>query len=653
MKQKSKLILGIICAGLFLFGCNSYDKSAVNVKIMSAYGTINPEVIESINEKGEKCITISLTNRGDKADSIHSIQIELTPSLTLDNQTKVLFGGTCMGRTPLQISLASDTISRSGTFIMLNNNKCYCLIGVTTWNTFLPYIRMNERSLVTIEANGEKRALQSGETLQFEKLVVTQGHDWQDMMFGYGKAIAVEHDIKPIKQKHLKGWATWDYYGRVYDNKDIIKNVEALIENNIESNLIQIDGGWWTSRGDYLSVRDNLVGGMKGIADYIRSRGFIPGIHLDGFRADLTSEIYQEHPDWFLKDQDGETIFQPIDKGDTFMRYIYFDYSNPEVCQYIKDVLTTIRTKWGFDYFKIDFMRYGLAETIMELHGEKRKPFEDVAEGISKHSREKDISEEMKVITQINSFANMTSVERTRAGLKAMREGIGDKFFLGCSSIFGPTLGIVDGLRTGGDISPRYNFYMTRVLQNAGNFYLNGTVTQTDADYLVVRNKYDEEGERAWGKHKFGGNTSFDEAKMWSDYVALNGGIQLSSDNLTTLRDNRKLLVKNAFSHKTAIRFIPLDLWEHAKNEQDAFNIILTENEDGVYITLFNWSSDSKKYKISGLENKDVRIVEDENSLIVENGILTYDLKGHSSIILKIEHGTFDELRKILKWEIC
>ena len=35
-------------------------------------------------------------------------------------------------------------------------------------------------------------------------------------------------------------------------------------------------------------------------------------------------------------------------------------------------------------------------------------------------------------VTEIQSFdPTMTSMERTRAGLKAMREGIGDAFFLG------------------------------------------------------------------------------------------------------------------------------------------------------------------------------------------------------------------------------
>ena len=141
------------------------------------------------------------------------------------------------------------------------------------------------------------------------------------------------------------------------------------------------------------------------------------------------------------------------------MKFIYFDYSNPAVCSYMKDILQTIRKEWGYSYFKIDFMRYGLLQSIMGEHGSNSK-------------------QNTKQVTKVLAFNNdMTSVERTRAGLKAMRECIDDGFFLACSSIFGPTLGIVDGLRTGQDINPTFEFYKTSVMQNAGNFYLYRVVT--------------------------------------------------------------------------------------------------------------------------------------------------------------------------------
>jgi alpha-galactosidase len=309
------------------------------------------------------------------------------------------------------------------------------------------------------------------------------------------------------------------------------------------------------------------------------------------------------------------------------MQYIYFDYSNPAVCEYMKNVLKTIRTEWGFSYFKIDFMRYGLIETILAEHGKAKK-------GIKK-------------VSAVKAFdMNLTSIERTRLALKSMREGIGDGFFLACSSIFGPTIGIVDGIRTGGDISPTFDHYKSRCLQNGGNFYLNKVVAQNDADYIVVRNKDDEEPSRAWGEDKFGGNTTYDEAKMWSDYVALYGGIKINSDNLLTLRNERKNLIKNAFSIKTASRFLPLDLWSHAKNKNDAFNVMLAENSDGVYLSLFNWDENEKEFVIGGLQNTVLtENISGKKSTIGERKF-NYKMKGHSSTILKIYGMNFNALRK-------
>ena len=87
---------------------------------------------------------------------------------------------------------------------------------------------------------------------------------------------------------------------------------------------------------------------------------------------------------------------------------------------------------------------------------------------------------------------------------------------------------------------------------------------------------------------------------MWSDYVSLFGGIKINSDNLPTLREERKELLRNAYMLKTCDRFIPLDLWDHAKEKDDAFNIMLGENEDGLYLALFNWDSGDNEYTFNG-----------------------------------------------------
>ena len=628
-----KLVRFVSCVfGIFTLmqSCVAANDKMVHVTLFSDNKSIESIIQIEDGAAGQKYIRISLTNSGKEIDRLDSIEVEIEPEVSVNKNAQLMYGGTCMGRTPIKQSTTSDSKSKSGTFLMIKHDeKSYSNIGILSWKTFLPYIHYIKKRVV-ITADGENKPIKPGETIEFEKIILTKGQSWQDLMFNYGTEIAIEHSIKLKTPINLKGWSTWDYYGRVYDTKDVYKNIDKLKSDQV-ANIIQIDGGWWTARGDYLSVRKNLQGGMKAIADYAKSKGYKAGIHLDGFRGDKDSELFRNHPDWFLKDQNGEVICQAIDKGDTYMQYIYYDYSNPEVCEYMKNVMHTIRNDWGYSYFKIDFMRYGLLESILAEHGNNC--------GIGK-----------KQVTKVISFNDtMTSVERTRAGLLAMRDGMGDAYFLGCSAIFGPTFGIVDGLRTGADICPTFDYYEACTMQNAGNFYLNQTVVQADADYLVVRNKDDEEPERAWGENKFGGNTTFDEAKMWSDYIGLYGGPKISSDNLLTLRPERKKLIDNAFAYKTAKRFIPLDMWNHAKDKNDAFNVMLAENEDGVYISIFNWGATEKTFNIDGFSNSKLINPSTKNNHSIKNNKLVITLKSHCSKILKVENTSFDILRNKLR----
>jgi hypothetical protein len=121
---------------------------------------------------------------------------------------------------------------------------------------------------------------------------------------------------------------------------------------------------------------------------------------------------------------------------------------------------------------------------------------------------------------------------------------------------------------------------------------------------------------------------------------------------LLTLRDDRKELIRNAFSIKTATRFIPLDLWEHAKDKNDAFNVMLAENEDGVLLSLFNWDNDEKHFLIEGFDNAELTDVFSNEKLNLQDGKLRVDVKTHSSVILKVKGESFDSLRKAINWEI-
>jgi alpha-galactosidase len=629
----NRIITGIFLIFLISGFKNSDDLLKVKINTESKSENVSAKyTVEKWNKKS-KLISISITNNGDKIEFIKDVHIQLNNTPQFNEKSKFIYGGYDMGRTPIQARGYNQEQERTESVLLSKvDDKNYFKVGVLSWNIFRASISFSKDKGITIVADGENKPIKPGETIQFEKLVLENGNNWQDMLYAYGEQIAKIQNIKPKTMIQFKGWSTWDYYGQKFTDKEIKMNIEELKKLSKDGNIIQIDGGWWIDRGDYLISREDIPGGMKAIGKMISDNGYTPGIHLDGFRAEMSATVYKQHPDWFLKDQNGATIFEEYQKNGKAVQRIYFDYSNPAARDYIKNVLKTIREDWGFNYFKIDFMRYGLNDDIFKMQ------------------KNTDLKE-------IHAFdESMTSMERTRAGLKAMREGIADAFFLGCSSVFGPTLGIVDGLRSGGDIDPTFEAYTGRCIQNGGNFYLNQTVVQNDADYLVLRNKDDEEAERAWDiGRKFGGNVTLDEATMWTNYVTLFGGIKISSDNLNTLRPERKELVVKAFSLNTCNRFIPIDLWDKAKDKQDAFNIMLGTNKQGVFIALFNWDSADLEINLSNISTDQIKLVNSDNApaFTADKKALNIKLKGHTSVIFQLnDKADFDKVRNQIKYQL-
>ena len=632
MKTNMKMI---VCLLTFLISAtNSYshfskaDTIDVSLVVSPSNANVRSTVSKQAGSKGVFYYDITITNNSDSFVTLKAITLDISCLLNGFQANEILAGGSDMGRTPLQRYYPGEKNIQSGMFLLAKKNDSdYMLTGILSWRTFLPKLLFgNEGMHVRTDADG--KLLSPGNDVAFERIVTISGSSWQSLLDQYALEIARENKITKVKDVHFKGWSTWDYYARSFRLEDIYSNIEALTQLDTTANLIQIDGGWWTERGDYLSVRSDLRGGMKGIAKYISERGYIPGIHLDGFRADLASDIYKQHPEYFLHDQNGSIIVTRNAKFDRDMNYIYFDYSHPGAREYIKDVLTTIKRDWGFKYFKIDFMRYGLKEDILK---------------------------ECPGVTEIRAHVpGMTHVERFRAGIASMKEALGDEVYLvGCSAVFGPAIGFVDGMRTGGDISPRFEFYKTRCLQNGGNYYLHNKAFNCDPDYLVVRNKNDEDEKVQQSQHKYGGSTTLNEAKMWTDYITMFGNAKLSSDNLQTLRGERKDLIKDSFSLKGCDEFLPVDLWQHARNKEDAFSLFIGREGDSSYLVLFNWGDTTAERIISGFAspaNQCLLRYPEGNEVSIKDGHITLQMEARSSHIFKyVGNKSYTSLKEDLK----
>jgi len=582
----------IIGANVFASAEVPQEWNCITVDVEADHPVAVVQELKKAND-GFHRLEITISNEGKETVTLSEILVKVPIIEPLSNDMQMVYGGSCMNRRTMRSHAVGEQGKESLSFmyemVRLEEDR-FVFAGSLSWRIFLPVFTLEDNAFV-IRSDGEGKQLAPGQSIQYEQIVLTHSSCWLEMLDSFGEAIATANDIGELKDVEFKGWATWDYYGRVFSQEDIFGNMDELNKLDPDCNLIQIDGGWWTERGDYTSVRPDLAGGIKAIVDRIVSEGKIPGLHFDGFRGDTASEICKTHPEYFLHDQDGKMIVHTQQMTERVLNNTFFDYSHPGARAYIAECVRTMKEEWGIRYFKVDFMRYGLEIELKRDLGVKKVVAHD---------------------------PSLTGVERFRLGMQMLRDAIGqENYFLGCSAVFGPCIGFVDGMRTGGDIQPRYEAFSERCLANTGNFYLAGKVFNGDCDYLVFREAADEDSKVSQHKVKHGGSMAMNEARMWADYNKLYGMCRLHSDNLMTLRDERKALIKEVFDFPSVDETVPLDFWKHGKDKTDGYELLLARRGKEIFLGIFNWSDETKEYKLPVFGNGGVQQLEARHSIVI------------------------------------
>ena len=236
--------------------------------------------------------------------------------------------------------------------------------------------------------------------------------------FGYGKVPTAP-----------RVWCSWySLYGWV-NERLVLRALNGFGETPFD--VFQLDDGWQEAYGDW-QANSRFPSGMKSLAAKIAATGRTPGLWLAPFMVSPNSRLAKDHPDWLLKDENGE----PISAGITWSGHpLGLDISHPEVLEWLDQLIRKVRG-WGYDYLKLDFLYIG------GLIGK----------------RYMDIPRELAY----------------RNALQVIREAAGDAYLLVCGAPILPSLGLCDGIRIGPDVSPYWiNTPLTVWLNNP-----NDTSTQ-------------------------------------------------------------------------------------------------------------------------------------------------------------------------------
>lgn len=325
-----------------------------------------------------------------------------------------LIGRGIFGKSPFGINLVGDYtfvdqpkeygVFHSISFAYVRNGKSIDLFG-----------SLNDRTGYTIiYADMNKNTLKYSKDV--EGITINEPYELLDLYFDNGEYDAVfdryfdAMNIKPLTDRKIKGYTSWYNYYQNISEDIILRDLEAIGKMSDLVNTFQIDDGYQTAVGDWLSIdKKKFPNGMKPVADKIHEKGLKAGIWLAPFGAQRGSKIAAEHPDWLVKNKKGN----PIIVGANWGGFYPLDIDNQQARDYIKGVFDVVLNQWGFDLVKLDFL---YATAVVPMH-------------------------------------NKTRGQLAYESIDFLRECVGDKQILGCGVQQMPCFGKVEYMRIGADMS--------------------------------------------------------------------------------------------------------------------------------------------------------------------------------------------------------
>jgi len=431
-----------------------------------------------------------------------------------------------------------------GMLLLRPAGKDQILLGFTSCRRFDGLISFDAKRLV-VSCDAEGLELAPGETWNLEEFICEASPSRETLLDNLSRQIERNHPRRSGFKAPPMGWCSWYCFGPHVTVADIRKNLDWISEKAPELRYIQIDDGYQPWMGDWLEASQSFGGDIRSILGDIRQRGLEPAIWVAPFIASPESKLFQEHPDWFVKDEEGRPLRS--DKvgfgGWRLGPWYALDGTHPEAQKFIENTFRTMRKDWGCTYFKLDANYWG-ALNKGHFHDNKA-----------------------------------TRVEAYRRGMEAALRGAGDAFILGCNHPIWPSLGLVDGARTSNDIARTWTAIRDMGRQNLLRGWQNGRLWWNDPDCAVlgagmlmdISGKQIGRQEVPWNEVIFHATT-----------LHASGGMMLSGDDLPTLSPEAVSVLR---------KLIP-PTGKAASFADETLAVGRMPKKGGAYLYLFNWDDE-------------------------------------------------------------
>lgn len=299
-----------------------------------------------------------------------------------------------------------------------------CLaFGFATMADYLSQVEIRAGRSWRIEASCdcEGAELLPGGTLASEWLYVDHGRGLAAVLARYADAAGRLMGAR-LKATAPIIWSPCQGAGKVGE-ADLVAALERLraLRDTVpigSVQLVEVGDGYQVAAGDWTECNGAFPHGMKWLADRIHEAGFKAGLWLAPFAVLQTSRLFQDHPDWLLRDGEGRVVSggRHPDWNDELYG---LDVTHPEVGEWLRGLFRTVVEEWGYDYVKLDLL---YCAALPGRHHDQAA----------------------------------TRAQALRRGLEIIRATVGDRLMMAGGCPLGPAIGVVDGMRVGPDAAPRW-----------------------------------------------------------------------------------------------------------------------------------------------------------------------------------------------------
>jgi len=333
----------------------------------------------------------------------------------------------------------------------VRNGETYNLIGSLSEDCGFTLIRTKTYSDELI-CSKDCRGLAINGKYDGLKLYIADGYE-KDVFDGWFRELGIK--LRP-EAKPIYGYTSWYRHYQNINTTILDADLRAVKEQKHKADVFQIDDGWENVVGDWYYDHQKFPDGMKAEAERITEAGLIPGIWLAPFICEQDSITFMTHKSWLAIDENADYI----KGGSNWSGFYVLDFYNPEVRDYIREIIDTVVNKWGFRLLKLDF-----------LYAVSLIPRRDKTRG--------------QIMAEAMDF---------------LRECAGDALILACGVPLASAFGRVDYCRIGCDVSLDWDDkpYMrlahreristrTTIMDTVFRRQLNGRAFLSDPDVFILR----------------------------------------------------------------------------------------------------------------------------------------------------------------------